>query len=187
MLSRRGFLLMLAHFDMAIFCALVRHAQPFATPQQSMHAGEKDLQLERLGQIIVSSDIEPLQNVFRAAARGQHQDGDELPPLTQFLRYSKTVNPRKHDIKHDSVIGLLAEHLQRAFAITGDGDLVAFGFKVEAQAIGQVLFIFDNKDVAHALLPDSAFGNSNVNVLPWFSPGLSAKTRPPWRLAIDLT
>ena len=40
--------------------------------------------------------------------------------------------------------------LRRQLAVAHNGDLVAFGFEVEAQAIGEMLFVFDDQNSWHA-------------------------------------
>src|SRR6266852_3072921 len=63
----------------------------------------------------------------------------------------------QHYVEYDCVeIRMLAgcgdpqEQIQRAFAITDDGDGVALGFQVKLQTLGQVSLVFDNQDTTHA-------------------------------------
>ena len=45
---------------------------------------------------------------------------------------------------------VLQQALQGLLAIVADLDRVALGFEIEAQAFGEVGFVFDDEDVAHA-------------------------------------
>ena len=78
------------------------------------------------------------------------------------------------------------KQIQRTFAIAHDGDCVPFGLQVELQTLGQMGFVFDNQNMAHAghVLRGAGnykftLGNSSTTVVPWPSPSLSANTRPP--------
>jgi len=44
---------------------------------------------------------------------------------------------------------LLEQALQRFFAFAGDDDGVAFGFEIEAEAFGEVRFVFNDENAAH--------------------------------------
>ena len=39
--------------------------------------------------------------------------------------------------------------LERLFAVVDDVDVVALGLEVEAQAVREVLFVFDDEEAAH--------------------------------------
>ena len=55
----------------------------------------------------------------------------------------KAVHPRQHDIQQDEVERGLRKGV---FAVVHGLHFIAFGFQVEAQAIGKMLFVFDNQD-----------------------------------------
>ena len=60
--------------------------------------------------------------------------------------------------------------------------LIALGFQIETQALGQVLLVFDYQNSAHL-----AIGSCSTKVLPCPGPSLSAQARPPCRLATERT
>src|SRR3954470_4800238 len=135
MFARFRFVFYLPLFEFAIFHALVSHAQPLSTPQQSMHTRQQNLQFKWLSKIVISASIKTLQHIFRTSARGKHQYGDELAILAQLLRYAETISTGQHHVEHDRVIWILRDELQRTLAISGDCDLVAFRLKIETQAV----------------------------------------------------
>ncbi len=74
--------------------------------------------------------------------------------------------------------------VDRGLSGLDDFGVVPFGLEIEAKAIREMLFVFDDEDAAHA---EGAVGSCSVNVLPWPGPGLSANTRPPCLRATELT
>ena len=73
--------------------------------------------------------------------------------------------------------------LDGRFAVAYDIHRVSFSFQIEPQALGQVRFVLDDKQMAHALL----LGNSSTMVVPRAQPALSANTLPPCARAIART
>ena len=61
--------------------------------------------------------------------------------------------------------------MQSFFAVLGDLHAVTLGFQVEAQALSDVSFVFDDQDASHMRYTR---GRRRVKVLPWPSPALSA-------------
>ena len=45
--------------------------------------------------------------------------------------------------------------IERLLAVAVDVDLVAIGFEVEAQPVGEVRFVFDDQDPAHPSTPST--------------------------------
>ena len=75
-----------------------------------------------------------------------------------FGHHLETVFAGKHHIQDNGVEGFaLREYqLQRRLTISGDNRLMAFGFKIEAQALGQMLLVFDQEYPAHLSWQDAA-------------------------------
>ena len=109
----------------------------------------------------------------------------------QFFHHREAVLARQHHVEDHRVVArsIGEQPRQRLRAVAVDVYGVALGFEIEAEAVGEVRLVLDDQDAAHARrrVADSARGSSSVNVAPLFSPALSAKTRPPCRLAIDRT
>ena len=167
-----------------VFVLVLLH--PLPASQQAAQPRQQDLQLERLGQVVIGAGLEPLQHISRPAARGQHQHGNEVACRPQLLHDIKAVAARQHHVEDHRIVGgaIGQQPVKRRLAVAVHIDHMALGFKVEPQALGEVRLVFDDQDVAHFAFMR---GNSSVKVAPLPSPVLSANTRPPCALAIDRT
>ncbi len=117
-------------------------------------------------------------------ARSEHQGGDELTTGAQLGHHRETVFARQHDVKHQQIeiAGFRQKQLERGLTRVHHLGAVTLGLQIEAQAIGQVLFVFDHQDAAHL-----ATGSCRMKVLPCPGPSLSAHARPPCRRATERT
>ena len=78
------------------------------------------------------------------------------------------------------------DRVERRLAGVDDVGVVAFGFEIEPQAVGEVLLVFDDEDAAHA--GGSARGSwSGERAAAARAPSLSAKTLPPCLRATERT
>src|ERR1700689_3113247 len=159
---------------------------PVLTAQEAFEPREQDGEIERLWKVVVGARFESLENVFRAASRGEHQQRDVVFRFAQFARNGKAVFSRQHYIENERFeLGILFEQqIKRLFAFAADVHGVAFGFEIEAQTFGEMRFVFADEDPGRARLPR---GSVSVKVLPWPSPPLSAKASPPYRRATERT
>ena len=123
---------------------------PAPASLQALEARHENCKLERLGQVVVRPGLEAAQHVLRAPARRQHQDRDELPGSAQLRSNGETVLARQHHVEHHDLecMPLFQEQLERLFAVTRHDGLVAFRFEVEAETVGDVLFVFDDEDAS---------------------------------------
>ena len=161
-------------------------AQPFLAAKKSLQARQQNGEFKRFRQIVVSARGEALQNIFRTSPGSQHQDGDILPGGPQLGGYREAVLSGKHYVEHDGIERLLLgalrfmifageQQIESTLAVAHDLHRVPFGLQVELQALGEMSFVFDNQNAAHATLR----GSSMTTVVPRPSPSLAAKTRPP--------
>ena len=166
-----------------------RTAQPLPPPQQPAYARQQDRQLERLGQVVVGPAFEPHQHVFGTGPRREHQNRHEIALGAQRARHVEAVLAGQPHVEHHGIelVALDPQQGHGGGAIAFDVHVVAIGGEVEAQALGDVLLIFDDQDAAHATRSGASLGNSSVNVAPSPSPWLSANTRPPCWRAIERT
>ena len=106
--------------------------------------------------------------------------------LPQLCHDAEPVDAGKHDVEDDDIVPrrIGGEPLERFFAIVDDVDVVPLSLEVVTQAVGQVLFVFDDEDAAHC---GATSGSCTMNVLPCPGPPLSAYTFPPWRATTDRT
>src|SRR5271156_2229700 len=146
--------------------------QPLAAAQEALQPRQKYRQLERFGEIVVGAGCETLQDILGAAARGENQNGNVIVSFAQGGDDGETVFAGEHYVQHDDVefFVLGDEAIEGGFAVAGNFDGVAFGFEVEAQALGEVRFVFDHQHAAHATF----LGNSREMVEPRPSPSLAA-------------
>ena len=127
---------------------LVLLREPFAAPQQSAQPRQQDVQLERLRQVVVGAGLESVQDVFRAAARRQHQHRHVVAFGAQLLDDREAVLAGQHDVEHHGVVprAIREQPIERLLAVAVDIDLVPFGFEVEAKAVGEMRLVFDDQD-----------------------------------------
>src|SRR5205823_3986914 len=136
--------------------------------QQALQASQQNRQFKWFGKIIVSPRGEALEHILRVAARGQHQDGDEILAGPQFRSDRKTILAGKHHVEDNRVEIAVAEKLQSALAIRRYIHRVPLRFEVKAKTFCEVGFVLDDQHMAHALLR----GSSSVTVVPRPSPSL---------------
>ena len=102
--------------------------------------------LEGLRQVVVGARLEAAQHVLGAAPGGEHEHGDERARAPQLGRHVEAVRAGQHHVEQDHVEGgaLGEQEFERRLAVGGRLDLVAFGLKVEAEAVAEVLLVFDD-------------------------------------------
>ena len=70
-------------------------AKPRHAAEKTVETGQQDGKIERFGQIIVGACAESVEYVFRAAARGEHEDGNEILLCPQFRGDGETISSRE--------------------------------------------------------------------------------------------
>ncbi len=72
--------------------------------------------------------------------------GTNEPARRSSAATVEAVRAGQHHVEHDHVEGgaLGEQERERRLAVGGRLDLVAFGLKVEAEAVGEVLLVFDD-------------------------------------------
>ncbi len=137
--------------------------------------------LKRLGKVVVGAGCETFENVFRTAAGGEHQDRNVVARFAECGSHGEAVHAGKHYVEYHGIERFLLgdKALDSGLSIANELDRMALGFEIEAQAVGDVSFVFDYKHATHGVLRDGLTGNSKVTVVPLPSPPLSANTLPP--------
>ena len=140
--------------------------------------------MERLRQVVVAAGLEPLHAVVDARLGGE-EEHRRLDPLgARRLADREAVEAGEHDVEEDEVVPAAADHVERGLAFADDRDAVALGLQVFADALGQVLLVFDHENgtrLAHeASSPASgaAAGHATVKVAPRPGPAEAAVTQP---------
>jgi hypothetical protein len=150
-----------------------------------VHPRQEDVEVERLRQVIVGAGGEAAEHVLRLPPGRQHENREQPSLLAELGGHRKAIAPRQHHVEHHEIDARVGREPVEG-RLAGGGGLrdVPLGFEVEAEAVGQVLFVFDDEDAAHAA---GSRGSCSVKVLPWPGPSLSANTRPPCLRATELT
>ena len=87
-----------------------------AAADQRAHAGFEFRQVEGLGQIIVSTEIESLDSVIERIARGQHEHRDLRPAAAQPAQHFEPVELGQPEIEYHQIIALGEQHVVRLVA-----------------------------------------------------------------------
>ena len=83
-------------------------AKPRHAAEKTVETRQQDGKIERLGQIIVGAGAESVEHVFGTAARGEHQDGNEILLRPQLRGDGKAISSGKHDVQDDGIDGSAA-------------------------------------------------------------------------------
>ena len=78
--------------------------------------------VERLGEIVVGTGLQPVDPILAVATGGQHQHRGVVG-LAQPGQHRETVESGHHDVQQHQVECLFCQSLQSLFPILGDGDL----------------------------------------------------------------
>ena len=81
-------------------------------------------QRERLDQVVVGADVEPLHAVVDRVARGKHQNRRAVAGLAHPAGQLESVEAGHQDVEDDRVGGASREHVERLFAVGRELDLV---------------------------------------------------------------
>ena len=71
---------------------------------QRAQAGQQLVDLERLGQVVVGTDVEALHAVGQRVAGGEHQHGGPVALAAQPGDHLGTLHARQHPVHHDHVM-----------------------------------------------------------------------------------
>jgi hypothetical protein len=99
---------------------------------------------EWLGEIVVGTGIETLDNVGHGITRGKHQDRSVLPAFTEPPGNLEPVHPGKHDVEKEQIEGAALSQLQGGAAIGRQADGVTFLFKSPPKDLRDLFFIFND-------------------------------------------
>ncbi|CDN45284.1 hypothetical protein BN871_HA_00060 [Paenibacillus sp. P22] len=115
--------------------------------QQRAHPREQLLERERLHQIIVRAEIEPLHAVMDIVLGGQHQDRHGAAAFPDAPAYFPAVHLRHHDIKDQQLRIGSEQRLQPFQPVAGRRDLVSLERQAAAQHGCNLLVIVYHHDM----------------------------------------
>ena len=110
--------------------------------QEGLDAGLQLLNGEGLGDVVVTTDGEPLDKVFLQVLGGQEDDGDFLVQLADLLGQRETVHQGHHHVHDADVERLGAERLVGDLPVGGVGHVVPFGGEVGGEHLAQIDVVF---------------------------------------------
>jgi hypothetical protein len=113
---------------------------------KSADAGQQYREGEWLGEIVVGTGIQTLDNVGNGIACGKHQDRSVLPVLTEPPGNLEPVHPRKHDVEKEQIEGAALSQLQGGAAIGRQAHGVTFLFKSPPEDLRDIFFIFNDEN-----------------------------------------
>ena len=103
--------------------------------------------VKRLHHIVVRTQFQTEHLVEHFAFGGEHDDR-ALGLFADFAANLPAVQLREHNVQHNQVGLLGAEHFQRAFAVVGNHHLKAVFFDVQPQQFANILVVVHHKDFA---------------------------------------
>jgi len=121
---------------------------PCGASQEGLDADEEDIEVEGLGEVVVGAGFEAVEDVLRAGAGGEHEDGSEALGVAQGAGYGEAVGSGQHAVEDDGCDGLgWGEEIgEGGVAVGFVVGAITLGGKVEEQTLGEVLFVFDEGD-----------------------------------------
>ena len=128
-----------------------RHAARRPAAQQRPQAREQLLALERLDEVVVGADVEPLDARLERVARGEHQDRHVVAVLAQAARDVDAVEPREPEVEHDQVGQERVRLVERLHAVGGELDVVAVEAQRALQDVGDLLVVLDDEHADRAV------------------------------------
>ena len=115
-------------------------------PQERLDPAHQLAQPERLGQVVVGSQLEPDDLVDLVVASGQDEDRHLRAGRAQAAEDLEAVHAGKPDIEHHEVRRLAGRDVEALLAGPGDRDLVALLLEGVLDPAGDGVFVLDDQD-----------------------------------------
>ncbi len=127
--------------------------RPPAASEIAVRAAEQGLdpahqlaQPERLGQVVIRTQLEPDDLVHLLVARGQEQHGRLVACSANAAEHLEPVHARQANVEDDQVRRVAGCHLEALLTIARNGDLVALLFQRVLDPARDGVLVFDNQD-----------------------------------------
>ena len=119
-----------------------------AQRQLGADAGEHHRKVERLGDVVVGSQLERLDDVLALALGGHHDDRqfDERIDAAEELEHLQPVHAGHHDVEQDEVELPLAEQVDGLPAAPGGGDRVLVPLQPAGEPLAVQFLVIDDQD-----------------------------------------
>jgi hypothetical protein len=130
------------------------------------HPGEELPRGERLGDIVISTDLQADDLVYLAVLCREHDDR-HLGLQADLPAHLRAGEPRQHEIEQDQVGASLLEQVDGEDPVTRDLDLIALAPQHEGQRLGERLLVLDDQKPGHGpTSPMGMFMTSSSRVRP---------------------
>src|SRR4029077_3108097 len=116
-------------------------------PQHSLDARYELTRIERLRQVIVSSDLEAHDTIDIVAFGGQHDDRHFFSGSAQTAADRKPVFSRHHQIEHHQVVALAGEPAIHVARIRDRAHAKSLLGQIAVEKLAQPSVIVDNYDM----------------------------------------
>ena len=127
-----------------------------AASRERPDAGDELRERERLGEVVVCAEAEPVDAVLDRVGGGQHQDAAAAALLDERAADLVAVDLRQVAVEHDHVVALARHVTESLLAVEGDIDRHPFAAQPDRDRGGELSVILDDEHTHHALLPVSA-------------------------------
>ena len=114
-------------------------------PAQRPDPGDQLLERERLGQVVVGAELQPLDPVGDGAARGQHEHPGQRPRGDQVGADLVAVHAGQVAVEHHHVVARHHRHLVPGRAVVGDVDGQALPAQPARDRVGEAALVLDHQ------------------------------------------
>src|SRR5262249_31867767 len=161
--------------------------------QAGSYAGAQQRRIERLGQIVLGTQLNAADNAVDLVDSGNHDDRDVPQALVRLhcRQHLVAVHLRHHDVEQDEIERFGVEQVQSVPAVGSGGDVqIALAGKPTAQRESVVLDVVDHEQRGVAGAHDPRPAGVSARILPssrCSSPGLVPKSSQPAASAFSLS
>jgi hypothetical protein len=118
---------------------------PDRAAQDRLHSSDQLLRAERLGDVVVGSELEAAQDVTLVLAGGEQEDGDVLVDVADALEDDEAGELGQVDIE-DHEVGLFApDGLDRSLSVVSARDVISLTTKRVLEKLHEVAVVVDNQ------------------------------------------
>jgi len=112
---------------------------------EGVDAGDEFSEVEGFDEIVVGTSVQPLDSVFNGVFCREHDDGNLLARLADFLDHLETVPAGEHDVKNDAVEFVLRERRQSFFSVLRSLHAESMFGESFCEHLNQIAIILDDK------------------------------------------
>lgn len=129
--------------------AAAQHVEPLgaAAPGERADPGQQLVELERLGEVVVGSGIEPADHVLHRIARSEHQDRSAATFAPELRGDLKAVLLRQHHVEQDDVVIVYVSQQGGLIAVGRYVHHVALLLQTVVDEPGHLTVIFYDEDL----------------------------------------